>query len=468
MTFRKLFTSFWIFSGIITLYSFLFISEIENEVPYSNVAHIFMLNTLEIWEKVSPAKYHFSPVQTFPDAKKYNHYYKRLEDKEGNNYYVSHPPGAFLLNYVLFSAFSLPMSNASLQWILFVLWVVMFFFVFCWLSKIFKAKEFGQFYVLLGLLLWGSAGPILYLFSRHNFSEAWGFFFFASWLIFYDFSRRFNKNLYLLLLLLFSFFLAYADWLGLGLMLVGGWYLFFSKNPLQRKTWKKVVISLLVGYVIVFLQYTSIDGVFPFLKALSIRFVERSGFFGVSYTDMGYHLLNPETWKFFALNIWNVLVGGGLFCMGLLAFLLISKGKSNLSLDKEMFFVSFVPVFIYTLFLFSATATHYIYVAKWYIPLYFLVIPNLTNLKPQLVKIYRWIGLVVSFALLLMAYYEFRTHIPAIEPEKKQYMDELANQIRLNRIDSLRLEFPLEERDIIYLSWKSKRNLVWVNEIKSK
>jgi hypothetical protein len=60
--------------------------------PVNNVAHIFMLQTMKIWQQESALKSNFTMKQTFPDkGNKFVTYYKRYMDSEGNNYYVSHP-----------------------------------------------------------------------------------------------------------------------------------------------------------------------------------------------------------------------------------------------------------------------------------------------------------------------------------------------------------------------------------------
>ncbi|MCX7697319.1 MAG: hypothetical protein N2Z72_06475 [Bacteroidales bacterium] len=459
----KFFKKILIFLAIVFLYFFLFLQHVEKEISYNNVAHIFMLNTLEIWKRSTPLEYHFSPVQTFPEAKKHNHYYKRLDDIEGNNYYISHPPGAFLFNYLIFSFFSLPLSNENLQWVLFSLWTLMLILIFFWINETWGKTIHVYFFIITGLILWGASGPVLYLFSRHNFSEAWGFFFFTGWLIFYDLYTKTRKKLFYVLLITFTLFTAYTDWLGIGLLFVGGWYIIFSKDPFLRKSWFSLLIVLVVTYAMVFIQYASIGGVSAFLKALAIRFVERSGYFGASYTDMGYHIFNLETWKFLILNIWNMLKGGGLFCIILvLVYKLIFKRNILFLLHEKIVVISFLSVLIYSLFLFSATATHYVYIAKWYIPIFFTTMLILSE-NLNLIRGPWWISLVSLF-LIMLAYYEFRLHVPKMNLDKKRYLDELADEVKNNKQDTIVMRSFLEERDIIYLSWKSKRNLVWKNK----
>jgi len=452
--------------GLLVLGFWLLFQYTSPVVHHHNTAHIFMLNTLEIWDEESPATYHFAPVQTWPGAEKHNHYYKRLEDAKGNNYYISHPPAAFLLNYGIIKMFGLPVNQSSLQYILIFLFLTGALFL-AWIARYsipHNEIRFVRLAMLAAMAIYILNPVNLYAHSQHNFSEIWGQFFLITSLAAWVHYLRSDRVVWSRILLMMSvFLLAATDWMGItfcaALLLV---YIRQMRKPHIRSGFLYVMVAAVAALMITGIQYSSIAGNEAFVRALGIRFLERSGYFGATYTDMGYHVLNPETWLLFLQQIHQFLSGPGyLIAASWIVCMLITRRQRCID-EPGMYKTAFWTAAIFFILLFSAGSIHYIYSAR-FTPFLALAAAGLfIRLRNSRVKPV-WFLAAFIFCMHLAAFWStdiFHKSIPA--PDKKQIqLNAAAKLIQEEKRNSISLQKEWEESDIIYLSYQSKRNLVW-------
>jgi hypothetical protein len=423
-----------------------------------------------VWNSDNPAIYHFAPVQTWPDAKKFNHYYKRLEDKKGNNYYVSHPPLAFIANYFIIKLFDLPINQYSLQLILFFL-LVLGALMLAWIVGQLSNESNYRFknHIMLAAMAVYLLNPVnLFAHSYHNFSEIWGQFFLilsiAAWIHYLHSGRVLISRI---LLFLTTALLASTDWMGItffaALILV---YWKKLKTPHIRRGILVAGSAITLFTVFVAIQYISITGSDAFFRALGIRFLERSGYFGKGYTDMGYHILNPETWLLFLQQIHHVLVGPGYFVLALFVVAAIFVHKTKLSSDSKILSLSLFTALLFFAAVFSAGSTHYIYTAR-FTPFLAIAVAHYYEKTCHCFKKKTWFIALFIVIMHPLGYWAIREY-------KKQSYSQESKQIQLNmaahimkeqKRDSIALNNNWEERDIIYLSWQSQRNLVWIKTV---
>lgn len=436
------------------------------ELSRANTAHIFMLTSLELYQDHSPANYHFAAIQTWQEKESdKKHYYSRLCDENSNNYYVSHPPMAFLANHFIFKALNLNPSEKILKNIAFILLLggaIMLFFI----AKLTISIANSNYAILAGLLALSFYifNPVnLYAHIFHNFSEIWGQFFLISSLL--SLLLYFNSNNTRASIILFSistFALAYSDWMGISFILALILVLFKER---KKKYIKHLIlaasISAIVATTLCFIQYVQIAGFNPLFKAVGIRFVERSGFFGNQYTDMGYHILNPETWLLFLYQIHNVLIGPGYIILLLIIIKFIFFKKLKFKSGKTSM-IALLSAAIFALIVFSATATHYIYMAR-FTPFLALIGANLAIHLIEITKNKALLTNILIILLPLSLFLSMKTlKEKAIYPDLKQTeLNLLAKEIKSKGIHKLELSDGLEERDIIYLTYITKQNLVW-------
>lgn len=439
-------------------------SRISNVVDYKNTAHIFMLTTLQQWEKEGILHYHASPVQTFSSpGDKFNAYYDRLLDTEGNNYYISHPPGVFVFNYAISQIIGITPVQSFLQ-VISLLWLIggAWFLYGIALRLMGRQTEYASFAALLAAALYLFHPVNLYAYSFHNFAETFGQFLFLlsvwAWLRFENHKNRFNKILFAISLAAF----AYTDWLAIPLAMVLLWLKrkeFFRKKELGFL----IIVSLSVGgsMVLAAVQYISISGIQPFIRALGIRYLERSGFFGALYTDMGYDVTNPESYELLWRQLMALFSGSGLIA-------LILMFSSFFLRKKKKYFpaVLLFPSLIFAAGLFSATITHYIYIAK-FTP--FIACSAAMVLQQHMQKISSY-SVRVTVNVLLMAGFIF-TGVFTYKHYQQQMPYETVTQKHLDiqaakfakASPGARCHYVLgkneEPRFIIYLSYAANRNI---------
>ena len=111
--------AFWVLLPAVFAYSVHVRSE-NMQMPMSRhhewiSAHTLL--TLKIWEKEGIANHYFSPVYAFSNPGDIgSNFLGGVVDQNNRGYYVSYPPFAFILPYVVFRVMQVPMDHHSLQW----------------------------------------------------------------------------------------------------------------------------------------------------------------------------------------------------------------------------------------------------------------------------------------------------------------------------------------------------------------
>ncbi|MPM62250.1 hypothetical protein SDC9_109116 [bioreactor metagenome] len=304
----------------------------------------------------------------------------------------------------------------------------------------------------------------LYASSQHNFSEIWGQFFLivslSAWVFYLQSDRVFISRI---LLFVSVALLAATDWMGLTFMaaLILVYFRQMKKAHIRYGVFL-VSASVVVTMSIICLQYVSIAGSDALIRSLGIRYLERSGFFGGQYTDMGYDVLNPETWFLLLQQIHNVMDGTGYIVLALFVVCLVAARKICTPVDLSVQKIAFWTALLFFVAVLSASSIHYIYTAR-FTP--FLALAG-AALFAKISSSGRKIVLIIAVAVFLMhvaafrSVAEFQKRIPETD-EKQAQLNAAAQIIRENKLDSIPLTGNLVESDIIYLSYKSQRNLVW-------
>jgi hypothetical protein len=260
--------------------------------------------------------------------------------------------------------------------------------------------------------------------------------------------------------------LASTDWMGItflaALVLI---YWKRVKIPHIRRG-ILVAASAIVGTnALVVVQYVSIAGFDAFARAIGIRFLERSGYFGKQYTDMGYHILNPDTWLLLLQQIHNLLVGPGYLVLAMFAVAILFLRKTKLPNESKVLVLAFFTALLFFVAVFSAGSTHYIYTAR-FTPFLALAIAHLYEKIAHSFQRKAWfiaVFIATMHPLGFWALKEFKN--TSFQQENKQIQLDIASKvISEQKRDSISLNSNWEERDIIYLSWQSKRNLVWIKD----
>lgn len=448
--------------------------DVQKQPDFTNTAHVFLLTALEIWQSDGPVPNNFAMNTTYSNpGDKHISYYERLMTEDGSNFYVSHPTFALLFAYC-FSGFGyFTMTNSGLQLLLFILQLISVLYFFKLLLSLLDNRKYKFEISFFASIVYLLHPLILYQYTYHYFAESFGQLFFIVFLYYWqEITKNQNSNLIKSSVLIFilSFLFVYSEWLGVFVIatLFGVYFIFSNKS---KRVNFLIFIAVLGGVLAVSLfvfQHIAISNSETFIRALGIRFLERSGFFGNEYTDMGYSYSNPDSYLLFFRQLLNLFKGIGFLI--LIAILFAFKQIKLEIFRNKIFLVSALSCLLYLVFLFSATITHYIYMSKFLVPL--LIFSALIFADKRVERIFSKRifknSIFVLFGLfVLLSFYIFRDYTNRNVQQKSEFYLEMENFANKNikPEHSIFLKIPegMTYADVIYLSYSIKRNVAVTN-----
>jgi hypothetical protein len=350
---------------------------INNVVDNTNHPDIFMLETLKIWGQRGLADCHFSPIQTFGHpGDKGIAYYKRLESKQGDNYFVSFPPFSFLLAYGLLKLAHLIPGKLAIQVLNLALHLVSAFFIYMIVFEASSKNAELKHRCLAGLHIPSMVAYGIYLFTPVLMyvhvavfcPEIVGL---AFWVIALYFTMNwFNsasdrKNAKALLLGSIVFLMIYTEWIGLFYVGVLLFILLKSRKEESRKHLfliRTLICSTVLSLSLTIFQYGLIDGPSALFHAFLIRFSERSGLRDSAHSDLGYNYLNLASYP----RLWSIIESGFFplvyFLAGMLLLILFLKGYrylyAGIRKDIRLLSLAILPGILHLLVFFNSSVIH--------------------------------------------------------------------------------------------------------------
>ncbi|MFH0866817.1 MAG: hypothetical protein V1904_11525 [Bacteroidota bacterium] len=389
---------------------------------------LFIPTTLKIWHEKSPADYNFCPVLTYPNSgDKFITYYKRLEDKEGNNYYVSSPPFPYILAYITVAVLQLPVNVSSIRLIGFALLILSSLIIY-FIMNLLSGKKILE-YTMPAVI-----AMIVFLFTPVNICGSTYAFLpeIFIWLVcifffLYIIHTR-SCNYYMIILYGFSVFLLnYTEWIGL----------FFSFSVIvycafkfRDKFFLRIsVITLLVtisSLLLTFIQFSTINNTAELFHSMKIRFLERSGLFGEYYSALGINIFSISSWSQFLININSSLSGFGYLMTFLVIAYILQKRNFRIlkNFNSAFFYTTILPVLIHFLIFFNSNAIHRIQSAKLIIPVslitgymvsYFFYHSSSKIIKILLISAFTFAVLFSHHILLKNFIQKYDMSVPAVQ-----------------------------------------------------
>jgi Dolichyl-phosphate-mannose-protein mannosyltransferase len=293
-------------------------------------SHILITN--HVWEEGGgPSNYHFSPVYTFDGAgNKGIHCLGGVQDEDGDQYYVSYPPFAFLFAY-----YSTKVLGGSNIYSIRAVGLILHFFCCLLLYLTFKKlhNKKGDFIAISGItvvLLYLFSAGTLWMHSILYFSDMLVqlFVIWTLYLAVKIFKSEKEKNKTLLLSIGIIVFLGcYTEWLAVFLAFTLGLtfliFFFKSKKRMYLHAFLIVGFSAALSISTTVVQYSSIAG-FDALKEVSMnKYDERSGHENAEISAAGFNTDNPEAFEFLINNLTrNFWMVEGVFVIVAIAFVL--------------------------------------------------------------------------------------------------------------------------------------------------
>ncbi|MDY0401745.1 MAG: hypothetical protein WCS63_07975 [Bacteroidales bacterium] len=439
---------------------FILSSRWSEQVDYRSIAHIFSLITFERWDNEGAQHFYYAPVVNYNNPiDMFVDIYPRVFDNKGNNYYLSHPPGSFLLSYSIIKSFHLPIDQVSLQKILFIYFVFSIIGIAILLNILFSKKIIP---ILVGIFVYTFHPLILYSFTFYHFAETIGLVFFIWILVFHLLVRKNpNNKLYVFLHNIFLFIFLLIDWVA---FIYAIFYIIYSFKKKNRKDALLIIILTIIAYAIIFIQYSSIDGVQPFMHHIWLRYIDRIGIFSSIFKNNGFGVLLSEILRLIFNCIHNLLKG-----TGILLFLVIIPMIKDKSIFKEnhnlnfIFYWVFVPIFLFSILVFSVALTHYIYTAKFVLFICLIIAyvfdKYFINIEQKWFQASVLLIFIITITWSLNIYNQFYEYDPVqlkLDNEAKIFSQKANQSDRCIYI----LGKNQNPHELVYITYKAKRNLM--------
>jgi len=238
---------------------------IDHRVHPKNTSSLYALVALENWQQRGLADCKYGVILTYDNpGDKFISIYPRLEDKRGNNYYVSYPPFGYLLAYLPVKLFNIAPSRTYLQVLSLIISffsALLVYYIICFFFK----KDIHHFFLpaLSGFICFTFI-PILVSIRYNIFlPEAVGYLF---WLMAIFFSIKTQKKTFSKIttysLSLVAFLMTYTEWMGIFFSFSFGWMLYFLEPDWKKNiTLRTLIIATLLGVGLTAFQYANINGI---------------------------------------------------------------------------------------------------------------------------------------------------------------------------------------------------------------
>ncbi len=448
---------------------------LTNKVECSDNQYINTLTCLENWKQYGLSAYYFSPVQTYNNpGDKFVTYYKRLEDKKGNNYYVSFPPFAFLFAHFVLKISNIYPGKLPLQIINLFLHLLSAVFIYLIICNLYN-KNFKSLFLpaVIAYTVYVFMPVMLYIHTSVYFPEMFGQ---VIWITGIFFTLKLFKNINYIsaknfwLIGSILFFMIYTEWIGVFYAFTIALICFFKrkKNVKYIILFRTVAISSVLSLLLIFVQYSSINGIGNMIHSSSLRFLERSGLFAAKYSDMGINIYSFSSYIHFFKNINRALIGFGyLSILFFIIILLFKKIKNKINLANKytlLLLLSVLPVIIHFFVFFNANAIHFHFMGRLAVPVSLgtgIIIYKLIDLSSVKYK------KIVKCGMITVIIFISVISVIIFKKDMKNNCNDsfLSNAINIIKSNSKNDEVIFIKtndnslQDIIYLSFQTKRNM---------
>lgn len=440
---------------------------INTKLTPDNYCELMTFTTTDVWQQRGISDCSFAAIQTYGHATdKHVTYYKRLESDAGDNYFVSFPPFFFQFYYLVESLTGLHSNKLMAVIFNFLLQVLSAFLLFKLLLTSLNtqfANSISQSIAFIGFAMYMVSPSLIYLHTVIFFPEMMGQFLFL--LSLYILQKTMihphsKKWMYVFYMVVFLF--TYTEWMGLffsGIVAV----IFFRKH---KKFAVFTFLSAALAMFLMFIQYASIAGFAVMLKAMTIRFVERSGLFNEKYSDMGLNYFSTESYMRLFTNLQEAFVGIALVLLLLLTYILLNQKYRAFFLNftkhnKLLLICSLLPVIIHLLVFFNSSVVHRHTFSKLLIPFSLFAFPVLAFVLEAIQKCaFKGLLFLTILTSFVWSILYFNNHFP-VRPNKLPVQTMVSNIIEATQNDeAIYMDREVgTEHLLIYLIHATKRNI---------
>jgi len=331
----------------------------------------FSLRIITIFYDNGAYKYNFNPITTYEGSANKNIDNTASlfmpKDTQGNYYYTSYLPFAYLFPYFIFKLIDTRPTILGLQIFNLIFHFISAYFIFLIVSLLNKNTNKGinwpailgfTIYIFLPLNLWFHSNiymaeifvqPLfiieIYLFLKILFSES-------------------IKDYYYWLLGITNLLIVYTEWLGVLLAGTMGLYLLFKiKNKKYKKILYIIVITSIFPLLLTIYQYSKIAGFEDLILSYKNKYSFRSGFSNSS--PVGTRISDLTAWAKLTKAYLNSFFP--FFLILLLSLLILFQKFKKISSNHQLLlilYITMVPVMLHHFIFFSGTVVHDFFLLK--------------------------------------------------------------------------------------------------------
>jgi hypothetical protein len=245
------------------------------------------LRTMQIWADAEVTTYNFNPIMTYPGyANKFiNNQTLSDFDKDGDEYYKSYPPGAYLLPFYIFKIMHIYPDVLPIEIYNLLLHLIECIFLFN-IVMLFASDKDRKKFVIIGIVavIFQLFNPCALWFHSNAYMtdmQASTFFVVTVYLILVMIlQNKFLSPIWLILLGLSNFILSYSEYLGVTFTAVACLYCFIKAFQKRQFIFPLVVIGLscLSAIVLMLYQYSLINGFHQLIGIIRYRYNYQSGY----------------------------------------------------------------------------------------------------------------------------------------------------------------------------------------------
>jgi hypothetical protein len=315
------------------------------------------LHIINIWQMDGAAKYNFNPVMTYPGmANKYINKYAsttgKMVDVEGNYYYVSHPPFAYILPYLVFQLLHVKATVIAIEIFHLVINFISALFIYLIICNLQFRKSFE-------VINWsGVCGFSVYLFSA---GVLWFqcntymsdmlvhlFFLAAVYCLLQIFANKKQNDKYLFFYAGSLFLMIYTSWLGIFFAFS---VILYSTAKLRKRIFIIInLITAIVSFMTITLfiyQYSLIDGLGNYWDQMKDRLKTRSGW--TESSSLSIEVKNILNALLTILKNYGTSYLPFILLLGFFIYLLAKKRQLSLKISERNFlfiWTSVLPIIL--------------------------------------------------------------------------------------------------------------------------
>jgi len=327
-----------------------------------------VLRTQQIWYEKGDFTHRFLPIMTYDNKADRNiNNQANLKDEEGNFYYTSYPPFAYIFPYVIFRLFNVYPDVLPLQIFNIAIHFISSLFILLIISLLTNKYYINKVNIpaLLGFSIYLFSPASLWFHSNVYMSDMLVQpFFIIGIYLFLKIIKNEGKLISCVLLGIINFFMIYTEWLGVFFAFAVFIYALFNMKEVSiRMVLPCITISSIASLSLTIWHYSQISGLDAFIKSSMKKYLYRSGF--SQYSAIGLDYSNLTSWKRIVSHYYHgYLPFLIILCIVALMYLAVLKKYPTRDIlhrnkiEAVSLYLCIVPVLMHHVVFFNFTSIH--------------------------------------------------------------------------------------------------------------